>query len=82
MKNICMIFAMLCMMAACATLTPEEKAAREAAAKEYIKKALVSQKYKINLTSIRPMRGGAHPRRSLDKGGQYHRGMRDALCRS
>lgn len=57
MKNICMIFAMLCMMAACATLTPEEKAAREAAAKEYIKKALVSQKYKINLTSIRPMRG-------------------------
>ena len=49
--------ALVCMMAACATLTPEEKAAREAATKESVKTAVASQKYKIYVTSIKPMRG-------------------------
>ena len=57
MKNVMIMLMAALLMAACATLTPEQKAAREAAAKAYLKKALVSQKYKINLTSIRPMRG-------------------------
>lgn len=51
-----MLMAVL-LVAACATLTPEEKAAREAAAKENVKTAVASQKYKINVTSMRPMRG-------------------------
>ena len=40
-----------------ATLTPEEKAAREAAVKEGVKAAVASQKFKINVTSVTPMRG-------------------------
>ena len=45
------------LVAACATLTPEEKAAREAAIKESVKTAVASQKYKINVNSVKPMRG-------------------------
>ena len=51
-----MLMAVL-LMAACATLTPEEKAAREAATKESVKTAVASQKYKIYVTSMKPMRG-------------------------
>lgn len=59
MKQLFLIVALLCalLVAGCATLTPEEKAAREAEAKEYVKKALATQKYKINITSMNPMRG-------------------------
>ena len=45
------------LVTACATLTPEEKAAREAAVKEGVKAAVASQKFKINVTSVTPMRG-------------------------
>ena len=44
------------LVAACATLTPEQKAAREAAIKEGVKSAVASQKFKINVTSVIPMR--------------------------
>ena len=45
------------LVTACATLTPEEKAARDAAVKEGVKAAVASQKFKINVTSVTPMRG-------------------------
>ena len=57
MKKVIIMLIAAMLMAACAILTPEEKAAREAAAKVYVKKALVSQKYKININTMRPMRG-------------------------
>ena len=57
MKKIMIMLMAVLLMAACATLTPEEKAAREAVAKEKVKTAVASQKYKINITSMRPMRG-------------------------
>ena len=44
------------LVTACATLTPEEKAARDAAVKEGVKTAVASQKFKINVTSVTPMR--------------------------
>ena len=44
------------LVAACATLTPEQKAASEAAIKEGVKTAVASQKFKINVTSVIPMR--------------------------
>ena len=50
------------LVAACATLTPEQKAARDAAIKEGVKSAVASQKFKINVNSVTPMRG---TRRSL-----------------
>lgn len=37
------------LVAACATLTPEEKAARDAAFKEGVKTAVASQKFKIHV---------------------------------
>ena len=58
-KIMSMVIACL-LMAACATLTPEEKAAREAAVKEKVKTAVVSQKYRINVTSMKPERGISH----------------------
>jgi len=42
------------LVAACVTLTPEEKAARDAAVKEGVKTAVASQKFKINVTSVTP----------------------------
>ena len=42
------------LVAACATLTPEQKAARDAAIKEGVKSAVASQKFKINVTSVIP----------------------------
>jgi hypothetical protein len=56
-KHFFMIIALMFMVAACATLTPEEKAAREAATKEKVKTAVASQKYKIYVSSMKPMRG-------------------------
>ena len=57
MKKVIILLMAVLLVAACATLTPEEKAAREAATKEYVKTAVVTKNYKINITSMRPMRG-------------------------
>ena len=45
------------LLAGCATLSPEEKAAREAARVEHVREAVGTQQYTINITSMRPMRG-------------------------
>ena len=57
MKKVIIMLMAALLVAACATLTPEEKAAREAAIKESVKTAVASQKYKINVNSVKPMRG-------------------------
>lgn len=57
MKKVIIMLMAVLLVAACATLTPEEKAAREAAVKEYVKEAVIKQEYKINISSMRPMRG-------------------------
>ena len=62
MKKIIMMLMAALLVAACATLTPEQKAARDAAIKEGVKSAVASQKFKINVNSVTPMRG---TRRSL-----------------
>ena len=56
MKKVFMMLMAALLVAACATLTPEQKAAREAAIKEGVKSAVASQKFKINVTSVIPMR--------------------------
>ena len=62
MKKVFMMLMAALLVAACATLTPEQKAARDAAIKEGVKSAVASQKFKINVNSVTPMRG---TRRSL-----------------
>ena len=57
MKKVFIMLVATLLVAACATLTPEEKAARDAAIKEGVKTAVASQKYKINVNSVTPMRG-------------------------
>ena len=57
MKKVIIMLMAALLVTACATLTPEEKAAREAAVKEGVKAAVASQKFKINVTSVTPMRG-------------------------
>lgn len=57
MKKIIMMLMAALLVAACATLTPEQKAARDAAIKEGVKSAVASQKFKINVISVTPMRG-------------------------
>lgn len=57
MKKVIIMLMAALLVAACATLTPEEKAARDAAFKEGVKTAVASQKFKINVTSVTPMRG-------------------------
>ena len=54
MKKVIIILMAALLVTACATLTPEEKAAREAAVKEGVKAAVASQKFKINVTSVTP----------------------------
>ena len=49
MKKIIMMLMAALLVAACATLTPEQKAARDAAIKEGVKSAVASQKFKINV---------------------------------
>ena len=58
-KHLFFVIGLVCVMltAGCATLTPEERAAREAEVREAVKEALVSQKFKLNITSVKPMRG-------------------------
>ena len=56
MKKVFMMLMAALLVAACATLTPEQKAARDAAIKEGVKSAVASQKFKINVTSVIPMR--------------------------
>ena len=57
MKKVIIMLMAALLVTACATLTPEEKAARDAAIKESVKTAVASQKYKINVNSVKPMRG-------------------------
>lgn len=52
MKKVVIMLMAVLLVAACVTLTPEEKAAREAAVKEYVKSAVVKQKYKINISAL------------------------------
>ena len=59
MKKVIVMLMVGLLMASCATLTPEEKAAREAAIKESIKTTLQSKNYKINVNSVTPMRAGS-----------------------
>ena len=54
MKKVIIMLMAALLVAACATLTPEEKAARDAAVKEGVKTAVASQKFKINVTSLTP----------------------------
>ena len=56
MKKVIIMLMAALLVTACATLTPEEKAARDAAIKESVKAAVASQKFKINVTSVTPMR--------------------------
>ena len=54
MKKVIIMLMAALLVAACATLTPEEKAARDAVVKEGVKTAVASQKFKINVTSLTP----------------------------
>ena len=57
MKKIMLLTMVALLMAACATLTPEEKAAREAERLENLRTAVINQRYKISITSMKPIRG-------------------------
>ena len=59
MKKVIIMLMAALLVTACATLTPEEKAARDAAIKEGVKAAVASQKFKINVTSVTPMRAAS-----------------------
>ena len=54
MKNVMLTIVAALLMAACATLTPEEKAARV----QHVVDAVGSKNYRININTMRPMRGG------------------------
>lgn len=58
MKHVIILLMAAVLTAACASLTPEQKAAREAATREYVKQAVASQKYTINVNSMKPSRRG------------------------
>ena len=58
MKQLMLMFVAALLMVACAT--PEERAARQAENLKMVKAAVGSQKYKINITSMTPMRGINH----------------------
>ena len=55
MKQFMVIMIAALLMVACAT--PEERAARQAENLKMVKAAVGSQQYRINITSMRPMRG-------------------------
>lgn len=55
MKNLLMIFVAIMLVAACAT--PEERAARQAENLKMVKASVGSQKYRINVRTMTPMRG-------------------------
>jgi len=55
MKNLLMLFVAVLLMAACAT--PEERAARQAENLKMVKASVGSQKYKISVRTMTPMRG-------------------------
>ena len=61
MKKVFLLMMAGLLMAACATLTPEEKAARKAKRVEEVKTALIQKKYKIDVNSMTPMRGTSRP---------------------
>ena len=61
MKKVVIMLMAVLLVAACATLTPEEKAAREAAVKEYVKSAVVKQKYKYKI-NISALSSGSMPK--------------------
>ena len=56
MKKAIMMIVSVLLLAACATLTPEQRAAREAE----LKAAVGEQQYRININSMTPMRGVTH----------------------
>lgn len=49
------------LMTACVTLTPEQKAALDTYTRENVRKAVISQKYDINVTTMTPMRATGIP---------------------
>ena len=55
MKKLLLLFVGALLMVACAT--PEERAARQAENLKMVKAAVGSQQYKINVSSMKPMRG-------------------------
>lgn len=55
MKKLLLLFVGALLMVACAT--PEERAARQAENLKMVKAAVGTQQYRINVTSMRPMRG-------------------------
>jgi hypothetical protein len=55
MKKLMMMIVAVLTIAACAT--PEERAARQAENLRIVKASVGSQRYRINVTSMRPMRG-------------------------
>ena len=49
------------LMVSCATLTPEEKAARQAERSKSVKESVSSMRYRINVSSMTPLRGQNRP---------------------
>ena len=60
MKKVILMMVAAMLMAACATLTPEEKAAREAERVKNVRKAVGTQNYRISVNTMKPMRGSSH----------------------
>ena len=58
MKKLLLLFVAALLMAACAT--PEERAARQAENLRMVKECVGSQKYRINIRSVTPMRSTSH----------------------
>lgn len=61
MKKFLLMAVAALLTVSCATLTPEQKAARDKYTRECVRKAVMSQKYDINVTSMTPMRASSFP---------------------
>lgn len=59
MKKVFLMMLAALLMAACSTLTPEEKAARQAEKLKVAKEKFENKQYKINVTEMRPIRGAS-----------------------
>ena len=60
MKRIVFMILGALLLACCATLSPEQKAAQEAARAKSVRTSLANQQYRIKVTSATPMRGITH----------------------
>ena len=60
MKRIVFMILGALLLACCATLSPEQKAAQEAERAKNVRTSLANQQYRIKVTSATPMRGITH----------------------